>query len=387
MTQNSQLHTDLVKVPGQEMTMNKDCCSNGFLERASIQSNPGDLQEPPRRTFLQRTLMRSAIAALIVLTSTSIVAACNIPVFRFALERWRADSCELIVFFEQPLSPADETLISELELSSTLKGGHANLNVLRVDVSQTKDQELQDLWVATKQKTNLILPAAVVRSLKGKGQAINHWHGSLQELKAASLLSSPARSELLRRLQEGDSVVWLMIQSSEEKRNKAARDTLNTQCKQLPKSIQLPEGIGLPGSELYSEIPLLLQFSVLEIAPDDPAEQYLIRQISGLKFDAFRNGDPLIVPVFGRGRALEVIPADQLNADLIHELTEFLCGACSCQVKEQNPGFDLLLMTDWNLALFGEGAEGPREDAANGSGQKKKPELIPIPPGRSKSNR
>ncbi len=387
MTRDAQPHTDLVKVHEQEMTMNKLCCSNDFLEQASILSNQGDLQEPPRRSFLQGTLVRSAIAALILLTSTSIVAACNIPVFRFALERWRADSCELVVFSEQPLSPADETLISELELSSTLKGGHANLNVLRVDVSKTKDQELRDLWIATKQKTNLTLPATVVRSLKGKGQALNHWHGSLQELRTASLLSSPARSELVRRLQEGDSVVWLMIQSSDEKRNRAVRDTLNAQCKQLPKSIQLPEGIGLPGSELYSEVPLLLHFSVLEIAPDDPAEQYLIRQISGLRFDAFRNGDPLIVPVFGRGRALEVIPADQLNADLIHQLTEFLCGACSCQVKEQNPGFDLLLTTDWNFALFGEDAEGPPAEAANGSGQKKTPELIPIPPGRSKSNR
>ena len=366
------------------MTMSTDCSSNSLSEQPSIR---GDLQVPSRRTFVQPALLRSAIALLIFLTSTSIVAACNIPVFRFALERWRSDACELVVFSEQPLSSADEMLINELEQASTLRGGHANLNVLRVDVSHTLDQELRDLWIATKQKTNLILPAAVVRSLKGKGQAINHWQGSLQELEAASLLSSPARGELLRRLQEGDSIVWVMIKSSDEKRNRSVRDILNTQCKQLPKSIQLPEGIGLPGSELYSEIPLLLQFSVLEIAPDDPAEQYLVRQISGLKFDAFRSGDPLIVPVFGRGRALEVIPADQLNADLIHELTEFLCGACSCQVKEQNPGFDLLLTTDWDLALFGEDAEGPPEDAANGSGQKKTPELIPIPPGRSKSNR
>ena len=372
------------KCLGQRMTMSTDCSSNSLSEQPSIR---GDLQVPSCRTFVQPALLRSAIALLIFLTSTSIVAACNIPVFRFALERWRSDACEIVVFSEQPLSPADEMLINELEQASTLRGGHANLNVLRVDVSHTLDQELRDLWIATKQKTNLILPAAVVRSLKGKGQAINHWQGSLQELEAASLLSSPARGELLRRLQEGDSIVWVMIKSSDEKRNRSVRDILNTQCKQLPKSIQLPEGIGLPGSELYSEIPLLLQFSVLEIAPDDPAEQYLVRQISGLKFDAFRSGDPLIVPVFGRGRALEVIPADQLNADLVHELTEFLCGACSCQVKEQNPGFDLLLTTDWDLALFGEDAEGPPEDAANGSGQKKTPELIPIPPGRSKSNR
>lgn len=369
------------------MTMNSVCSSNRLSEQPSIQPSHGDWRVTSRRTFHQRVRVRPFIAALILLTSTSVVVACNIPVFRFALERWRADACELVVFSEQPLSPADETLISELEMSSTLKGGHANLNVLRVDVNQSMDQELRDLWVATQQKTNLSLPAAVVRSLKDKGQAINHWHGSLQDLKAASLLSSPARSELLRRLQEGDSIVWLMIRSSDEKRNESVRDILTKQCKQLPKSIQLPEGIGLPGSELYSEIPLLLQFSVLEIARDDPAEQYLIRQISGLKFDAFLTGDPLIVPVFGRGRALEVIPADQLNADLVYELTEFLCGACSCQVKEQNPGFDLLLTTDWNLALFGEDAEGPPEDAANGSGQRKTPELILIPPGRSKSNR
>lgn len=369
------------------MKMSKAWSSNKLSERPSGRPVHGDLQSASSYAVLQRTLVRSSIATVILLTGTSIVAACNIPVFRFALERWKSDACELVVFSEQKLSSDDETLISELEQSSTINGGLANLTVLRVDISQTKDQGLRDLWIATKQKTNLVLPAAVARSLKGTGQTINHWHGSLMELKAASILSSPARSELLRRLQGGDSIVWLLIQSSDEKRNASVREILNTQCKQLPKSIQLPEGIGLPGSELYSEVPLLLQFSVLEIAPDDPAEQYLIRQIAGLKFDAFRNGEPLIVPVFGRGRALEVIPADQLTADLIHELTEFLCGACSCQVKEQNPGFDLLLTTNWNLALFGEDAEGPPEDAAIGNGQRKSPELIPIPPGRSKGSR
>ena len=120
---------------------------------------------------------------------------------------------------------------------------------------------------------------------------------------------------------------------------------------ELPGKMELPEGIGLPGSELYSEVPLLLQFSVLEIDPSDPKEQFLVRQLSGFQAEAFAAGEPLIIPVFGRGRALEVIPASQLNAELIHDLTEFLCGACSCQVKEQNPGFDLLLSTNWNEAL------------------------------------
>ena len=65
-----------------------------------------------------------------------------------------------------------------------------------------------------------------------------------------------------------------------------------------------------------------------------------------------------------------------MNADLIHDLTEFLCGACSCQVKEQNPGFDLLLSTNWAEALFGEDSDGPPPGAAIGNGQKKEPELV-----------
>jgi len=93
----------------------------------------------------------------------------------------------------------------------------------------------------------------------------------------------------------------------------------------------------------------------------------------------------LIVPVFGRGRALEVIPAPQVNADLIHDLTEYLCGACSCQVKEQNPGFDLLLSTDWNDAIFGDDSEVPPPEAAAGNGQRKSPELVPIPSGKKRT--
>ena len=115
---------------------------------------------------------------MIVLASTSIVAACNIPVFRFALERWKSDVCELVVFFEQPLSSDDEMMIKELEQESILKSGAANLNVLRVDINQTTDQELRDLWITTKQKTDLLPPAAVARSLKGKGQTINLFRNS-----------------------------------------------------------------------------------------------------------------------------------------------------------------------------------------------------------------
>jgi len=330
-----------------------------------------------------------------IVLCAAVANACNIPVFRFALERWKPDSCEVVVFHEGPLSGDDENTVHELERASLAKDGFANLNVIRCDLTNNNDQELSDLWltikklmatqVAAKEKSEAKLPMLVARSLKGHGTTINHWYGSLQEARTAGLVESPVRSELTKRLQAGDAIVWLVLKSSDDQKMSVVRDLLKTQCEELPNKVELPEGIGLPGSELYSEVPLLLQFSVLEIDPGDPKEQYLVRQLKGFHANTVADDEPLIVPVFGRGRALEVIPASQLNADLIHDLTEFLCGACSCQVKEQNPGFDLLLSTNWNAALFGEDSEGPPPEAAAGNGQKKTPELVPIPSGRKRT--
>lgn len=57
-----------------------------------------------------------------------------------------------------------------------------------------------------------------------------------------------------------------------------------------------------------------------------------------------------IYPVFGRGRALPPVTAEQLTDQWLKEQLEFLTSACACTVKEQNPGVDLLLQYDWDSA-------------------------------------
>ena len=68
-----------------------------------------------------------------------------------------------------------------------------------------------------------------------------------------------------------------------------------------------------------------------------------------------------------------------MSGRLMEDLTLFLSGACSCQVKEQNPGFDLLLSADWNAELFGEGVDPP---APRTTRDRDSPTLLTIPPGR-----
>ena len=185
------------------------------------------------------------------------------------------------------------------------------------------------------------------------------------------------------RLLNGDSIVWLLLKSPDEARNEPVRKLIREQSEALARKMLLPEGIGLPGSELHSEVPLFLKFTSLEIDRQEAQEQFLVRVFSGIQQQAFKEGQPLVIPVFGRGRALEVIPAEQLDAKLFGELTLFLCGACSCQVKESNPGFDLLISADWNRDLFGENGvlPPPPKSAVDLS---EAPKRLPIAPGRKK---
>ncbi len=349
---------------------------------------PDPVPGPPRAPLYHRRI----VAFIACLVTSAAVWACNIPVFRYALERWTPDVCEIILFTQAPLSADQETFVRKLERQSSLVGGPANSRVLRAEL-QALTPELEAVWQSVQQTPNRKPPWLVIRSRYGKDRITNHWSAPLQESLAVPILDSPIRRELAQRLQKGDAIVWLVLKPAAATDGKdsiattAALNLLQEQCETLPGKLELPEGIGLQGSELYSEVPLLLQFSVLELSAADPQEQYLIRQLTGFQQANFDAGEALVVPVFGRGRALEVIPASRLDADLIEDLSRFLCSACSCQVKEQNPGFDLLITTPWNTQLFGEDAPLPPASPDRGTGRDEKPTLLPIPPGRQPAKR
>lgn len=53
-------------------------------------------------------------------------------------------------------------------------------------------------------------------------------------------------------------------------------------------------------------------------------------------------------PVFGRGRILEPLIGKGIHEGNVLEHSTYLCGACSCEVKDQNPGIDLLMAANWD---------------------------------------
>ena len=328
------------------------------------------------------------VAGLCLLLSGRESWCCNIPVFRYALERWKTDPTEIVIFHDGKLTAEEQEAVAKLKAATSENKGFANARVVDLVTTELERsgelpqrKEYADLFASL--EPDVTLPYVVVRTAVGRGRKVNQLRGNLEALASWSLFESPTRKRLCERLLHGDAVVWLLLTSGVAERDQAAKKLMMEEFQDLVKRVELPDGIGLPGSELHSEVPLLVQFSVLEVDPTDVREHYLTTLLGGLRPDAVEDGQPLLVPVFGRGRALEVIPADQLDGQLVEDLTLFLSGACSCQVKEQNPGFDLLISKDWETELFG--VDGPRPPPAKPVGNSvKSPQLLSIPPGRNR---
>ncbi len=345
--------------------------------------------------------MCSTAVVLALAVSANVANGCNIPVFRFALERWQSDPSEVIVYHRGALTGNALMRVQELEQACGTNS-HANLQLIRIDLQGEEPEsetslEYRALWKQIEHDRNADHdtlkprppasnePWIVIRSRFGKNRILPHWQGPLSQLNAGELMDSPVRRELAKRLLSGDAVVWLVLKSSDVKKAASVSDMLPKQLASLPQKLELPDGVGLPGSELYSEVPLFLKFSVLEIDPSDPREAFLVSMLQSLNPQAVSDGEALVAPVFGRGRALEVIPASDVTEVLVEDLTRFLSSACSCQVKEQNPGFDLVMSVNWNVELFGD-ESAPEMSAPARSrvdAAEEEPILVPIPRGKT----
>jgi hypothetical protein len=102
---------------------------------------------------------------------------------------------------------------------------------------------------------------------------------------------------------------------------------------------------------LLSDLPVKVSFSVLRLSRSEPAERPLVTML--LKSESGLTGT-VAFPVFGRGRSLWPLAGAGLIPQSINDAGVFLTGACSCEAKEFNPGFDLLFATDWEAGLSGD---------------------------------
>jgi hypothetical protein len=296
---------------------------------------------------MKRTFPLPFVLLSLALCSTA--RACSVPVFRYALENWRADPYVVTVFHRGRLTEEQQELLSVLQPVNEDGYPAANIFVRTVDLDDEPGEATQAVW---DQHRTDDLPHVVVQ-VPGKfgAPASDVWSGSLNEENVTALISSPARKAIEQRLLEGTSVVWVFLDSGDAEQDDAAYELLKGEIEKLQLSLQLPEIDPADFAELsVAPEALKLQFSALRVDRNDPAERMLVEMLlsveSDLRDEQFVN-EPMAFPVFGRGRALYALLGNGIQPATIEDACRFLVSACQCTVKAQNPGVDLLMPVDW----------------------------------------
>ena len=286
--------------------------------------------------------------------------ACNVPVFRYALERWPAENYEVFIFHHGPLSAEDKLIINWLKESSNSKIPYSNYNVHTFDLSTRLEGYIRDIWDSLDSPE---LPCMAVFYPNSFLYGGNIWYGGLAAKDAKELIKSPVRTEIARRILNGESAVWIFLESGDTEKDNAAADMLQTQLKKLENSLKLPI---ISSDDIFNDFvninengpELQVVFSMIPLSRSDPAESYLINMLMKSEPDLFEYiSYPMAFPVYGRGRVLYTLIGNGINERVIQKACEFIIGPCSCIIKAQNPGVDLLMMTNWEASLQGRWVE------------------------------
>ncbi|MFP4058123.1 MAG: hypothetical protein ACLF0G_14745 [Candidatus Brocadiia bacterium] len=309
----------------------------------------------------KRTLYTLGLLAGGLALAASLVWACSVPVYRYALERWPADYYEVVVAHRGPLSTEDQAVVDWLGKCAEGKETACNIALRVVDLDQEEkgvpdEERAQALWEARGKPD---LPWMLVRYPWTSRIPQDAWSGPLSLEAVQGLVGSPARREMAEKLVGGDTAVWLFLESGKKDQDAKAAKTLGKTLKEMEKELRLP----MPPEYYYQqeageEDPdapkpdLSVSFPIVRLSRDEPKEKMFVNLLLSVEPDLKDLDQPMAFCVFGRGRALYPLVGEGINEDNIIPRAAFLCGPCSCTIKGAAPGFDLPMAVAWDASLM-----------------------------------
>jgi len=327
-----------------------------------------------------------AMLAMIAISTTLL--ACQVPVFRYGLERWNADRYQVIVLHESPLTaPQAKAMASLKTYAENNPGQQSMVNIQTIDVAVDSKQVSASMRQAWAEHADKSTPLMLVHYPIGNqiGREAHMFQARLTEENVQSLFKSPLRDKLAQRLSQGDSAVWIFVPCGRKDEDQAALKRLKDQLAADASWLKLPSAKELevePEILETAKVPLKIQYSTLTLRRDDPAEKFLLQSLLHSEDDLLEFDEPLAFPVFGRGRVLYALVGKGISSETVRSTSTFLTGPCSCQVKNQNPGFDMLLPVDWDKVIGDVLISEPIESVDK---EANAPKLLTIPPGRNRS--
>jgi len=279
--------------------------------------------------------------------------ACNVPAFRYAMERWPADSYQILVYHRTgPQREAFELL----QKGAAEKDAAANYSLKGIDVAKTGGKALAE------QRGIVVFPWVEIYYPIHSQVRAPVWSGPLTLDRAKRILNSPSRSRLAQTLLSGEVAVWILIKSGHDQKDRRALESLKTHLDRASATLRIPDtGADENGNPVevkdFKTYPV--RFGLMEIAHDDPDEDLLVSALLKSEPDLGRYDEPMAFPVFGRGRALYALVGEGIQEKNIREACASMLAWCSCEIKALSPGTDLLISADWSRPFGGRMVKDP----------------------------
>ncbi len=279
--------------------------------------------------------------ALAIGLASGVLSACDTPVYRYALYRWTPTPyilCRIHQGAEENASVAE--VREAVERAADDPSLPANIVWVDVDARQTEQMEAIPGFVRQRWESRPPGTTAAYYLVAPHGAIIDSHDWTPDEI--GQLLHSPLRRSIGEALEADKAgVVILLDHPGKPKANQAAYLTIQRTLDKIRKGeLELATAPSVKNPDV----------ALLRLSKDDAREAWLIRQLLEVESDLSSVDEPIVFVLFGRGRALFSCLGKGITEENLARDVEFVSGACSCTVKEQNPGVDLLMRYDWENA-------------------------------------
>ncbi len=308
--------------------------------------------------------------------------ACETPVYRYAMYRWPPTDYEAFYFHRGPVSETDQTVQAAL-VERDKEGVAPNLSITSVDLERKDALEVlpdsvRKIWQDLGDKT---LPRYVVVTPWGDPL----FTGPIDQAAARQIIESPLRTEIGQRFHEGYGVVLLLLEGDQAEDNArmesvarrvmslaasgrlfvdSAEDSDQSPAKDDAGS-SIPRGDASP-TDGSGGVRGAMRLALLKLNRSNTAETWLLKCLAAMTPDAHDLKppyEPMLFAIYGRGRVMPPGIGKEVTVESLCGLLRFLGDRCSCTIKDQNPGLDLLMRWDWEAAAERFAAE---EEASSG---------------------
>jgi hypothetical protein len=273
---------------------------------------------------------------------------CSAPVFRYALERWKPDPYKGVFIHRGQISEKDQALFEQLEAVSLNPDNPLNLRIRKVDADSFSEERLRELLKGPIPEK---LPVLAIWYPDQMGKAAPLWMLELTSAVLDGLTHSPKREQLAESLINGESVVWVFVPSGNSNKDARAMALIRKELDLALSALAKTPYFVMSGA---GEKALSYGFPILTVSRTDPEERFFLDLLLNSESDLHEYSDePMVFPVFGRGRVLGCLFGEYITQENIQGATTFLAGSCSCEVKSLNPGMDLLVAALWDRVVLG----------------------------------